>query len=213
MSTKEQPISNLGLSGFIAQRVQRKDGSYRCTLRCKPKGSDKFIPAGKIDEGEFGVVIFREEFIARFPQLKDVIVIRKPDRSYVYCSAAEPASVAETCAPAPAPQAQPKPQSAAPTLQPGEHPIAELNLPGFIAQRNKRADGTYPVIRVLPTTIFETLSTAAITADKVGTSVQIDASSAEFVTATAAGPFIVTYTENGANAVVRGYFKEQPAGE
>lgn len=143
MSTKEQPISNLGLSGFIAQRVQRKDGSYRCTLRCKPKGSDKFIPAGKIDEGEFGVVIFREEFIARFPQLKDVIVIRKPDRSYVYCSAAEPASVAETCAPAPAPQAQPKPQSAAPTLQPGEHPIAELNLPGFIAQRNKRADGTY----------------------------------------------------------------------
>ena len=38
MSTKEQPISNLGLSGFIAQRVQRKDGSYRCTLRCKPKG-------------------------------------------------------------------------------------------------------------------------------------------------------------------------------
>lgn len=143
MSTKEQPISNLGLSGFIAQRVQRKDGSYRCTLRCKPKGSDKFIPAGKIDEGEFGVVIFREEFIARFPQLKDVIVIRKPDRNYVYCSAAEPASVAETCAPAPAPQAQPKPQSAAPTLQPGERPIAELNLPGFIAQRNKRADGTY----------------------------------------------------------------------
>ena len=143
MSTKEQPISNLGLSGFIAQRVQRKDGSYRCTLRCKPKGSDKFIPAGKIDEGEFGVVSFRDEFIERFPQLKGVTVIRKPDRSYVYLNSTEPVKVEAPSAPAPAPQAQPKPQSVAPTLQPGEHPIAELNLPGFIAQRNKRADGTY----------------------------------------------------------------------
>lgn len=143
MSTKEQPISNLGLSGFIAQRVQRKDGSYRCTLRCKPKGSDKFIPAGKIDAGEFGVVSFRDEFIERFPQLKGVTVIRKPDRSYVYLNSTEPVKVEAPSAPAPAPQAQPKPQSAAPTLQPGEHPIAELNLPGFIAQRNKRADGTY----------------------------------------------------------------------
>lgn len=143
MSTKEQPISNLGLSGFIAQRVQRKDGSYRCTLRCKPKGSDKFIPAGKIDAGEFGVVSFRDEFIERFPQLKGVTVIRKPDRSYVYLNSTEPVKVEAPSAPAPAPQAQPKPQSVAPTLQPGEHPIAELNLPGFIAQRNKRADGTY----------------------------------------------------------------------
>ena len=143
MSTKEQPISNLGLSGFIAQRVQRKDGSYRCTLRCKPKGSDKFIPAGKIDAGEFGVVSFRDEFIERFPQLKGVTVIRKPDRSYVYLNSTEPVKVEAPSAPAPAPQAQPKPQNAAPTLQPGEHPIAELNLPGFIAQRNKRADGTY----------------------------------------------------------------------
>lgn len=143
MSTKEQPISNLGLSGFIAQRVQRKDGSYRCTLRCKPKGSDKFIPAGKIDEGEFGVVSFRDEFIERFPQLKGVTVIRKPDRSYVYLNSTEPVKVEAPSAPAPVPQAQPKPQNAAPTLQPGEHPIAELNLPGFIAQRNKRADGTY----------------------------------------------------------------------
>lgn len=143
MSTKEQPISNLGLSGFIAQRVQRKDGSYRCTLRCKPKGSDKFIPAGKIDAGEFGVVSFRDEFIERFPQLKGVTVIRKPDRSYVYLNSTEPVKVEAPSAPAPAPQAQPKPQSAAPTLQPGEHPIAELNLPGFIAQRNKRVDGTY----------------------------------------------------------------------
>lgn len=87
------------------------------------------------------------------------------------------------------------------------------DMPTHIINGPQRADGTYPVIRVLPTTIFETTSTAQVTADKVGTSVQIDAATAEFVTATAAGPFVVTYTENGANAVVRGYFKEQPAGE
>lgn len=86
------------------------------------------------------------------------------------------------------------------------------DMPAYIINGPQRADGTYPVIRVLPTTIFETLSTAAITADKVGTSVQLDASTAEFVTATAAGPFIVTYTENGVNAAVRGYFKELAAG-
>lgn len=87
------------------------------------------------------------------------------------------------------------------------------DMPVYIINGPQRADGTYPVIRVLPTTIFETASTAQVTADKVGTSVQIDAATAEFVTATAAGPFIVTYTDTATGGgVVRGYFKELVAG-
>lgn len=87
------------------------------------------------------------------------------------------------------------------------------DMPTHIINGPQRADSTYPVIRVLPTTIFETASTAQVTADKVGTSVQIDAATAEFVTATAAGPFIVTYTDAATGGgVVRGYFKELVAG-
>lgn len=87
------------------------------------------------------------------------------------------------------------------------------DMPAYIINGPQRADGTYPVIRVLPTTIFETASTAQIAEAKVGTSVQIDASTAEFVTGTAAGPFIVTYTDGASSGgVVRGYFKELAAG-
>lgn len=86
---------------------------------------------------------------------------------------------------------------------------AATDMPEYIINGPQRADGTYPVIRVLPTTTFETISTAAITADKIGTAVQMDAA-ADKVTATAGGAFIVETTENASNGVVTGHFK-QPA--
>lgn len=88
---------------------------------------------------------------------------------------------------------------------------AATDYPAYITQGPKRSDGTQPCIRVLPTTIFQTTTSGAIAETKVGTSVQLG-SDAATVTATATGPFIVTYTENNTTGPVRGYFKEAAAG-
>lgn len=72
----------------------------------------------------------------------------------------------------------------------------------------KREDGNYPVIRALPTTIFEAEASGAVTADKMGTTLQLNGT-ADGVTTTAGGPFTVTWADGG--TLVRGYFEPAAA--
>lgn len=77
--------------------------------------------------------------------------------------------------------------------------------PGFLVLGGARADGLYPAMRLLPTTVFETVSTAAVPQTAVGTSVTMAADAAS-VTATAGGAFLVERTENKAGGKVFGRF-------
>lgn len=80
---------------------------------------------------------------------------------------------------------------------------------GFIIAGAKREDGNYPVIRALPTTIFEAEASGAVTDDKVGTTLQLNGTG-DGVTTAAEGSFMVTYADGGTN--VQGYFIEVAAG-
>ena len=80
--------------------------------------------------------------------------------------------------------------------------------PACIVAGVKREDGEYPVIRALPTTIFETEASGAVAADKVGTTLQLN-ETADGVTTTANGPFTVTWADGG--TLVRGYFEPAAA--
>lgn len=76
---------------------------------------------------------------------------------------------------------------------------------GWVVLGGARADGLYPAMRVLPTTVFETVSAAAVPAALIGTTVALGADSAS-VTATAGSAFVVEQTENKAGGWVRGRF-------
>lgn len=80
--------------------------------------------------------------------------------------------------------------------------------PACIVAGVKREGGDYPVIRALPTTIFETEASGAVAADKVGTTLQLN-ETADGVTTTANGPFTVTWADGG--TLVRGYFEPAAA--
>lgn len=85
---------------------------------------------------------------------------------------------------------------------------AATDTVGFIIAGAKREDGTYPVIRALPTTIFEATASGSVAAAKIGTTLQLN-STADGVTTTAAGSFMVTYADGG--TTVQGYFVEVAA--
>ena len=86
MSKTEHPVAPLGLPGLNAQRNKRNDGSIRYAIRYRSEKTGKFVTIGHIEGGqEVGPIVFKDDFIARFPQLKKVTVLRKDDRSYVYC--------------------------------------------------------------------------------------------------------------------------------
>ena len=88
---------------------------------------------------------------------------------------------------------------------------AAADMPEYIINGPQRSDGTYPVIRVLPTTVFETTSSATTASTLVGTAVQMNGT-ADGVTATSGGAFVLTYTDGVTNGgVVRGYFKQPVA--
>lgn len=75
--------------------------------------------------------------------------------------------------------------------------------PTHIVMGPARKDGLVPAIRVQPTTVFQTTSTAAV--NTVGGTVQLHTDGLQ-VTATSDGPFTVEYTEKAANGIVRGRF-------
>ena len=80
--------------------------------------------------------------------------------------------------------------------------------PLYIVAGAKREDGSYPVIRALPTTIFEAEASGTVDAAKVGTTLQLN-ETADGVTTTANGPFTVTWADG--SALVRGYFEPAAA--
>lgn len=76
--------------------------------------------------------------------------------------------------------------------------------PSHIIMGLADSNGLYPCIRVQPTTVFETTSTAAVASAGTKVTLNTDALS---VTATATdGVFTVDSTENKANGIVRGRF-------
>lgn len=85
---------------------------------------------------------------------------------------------------------------------------AAADKPAYIIAGAKREDGNYPVIRVLPTTIFEAQASGAVAAEKVGTTLQLNGT-ADGVTTTEGGAFTVTWADGG--ALVRGYFEPAAA--
>lgn len=85
---------------------------------------------------------------------------------------------------------------------------AAADKPAYIIAGAKREDGNYPVIRVLPTTIFEAQASGAVAAEKLGTTLQLN-DTADGVTTTEGGPFTVTWADGG--TLVRGYFEPAAA--
>lgn len=98
----EHGLSELELPSLTAQRRVLKDGTVRCVvLTCTTAWSaakqrsvvTKTHAVGVIEKDrEFGRVLFKEEFVRRFPQLLKVTVIRKADHRYVYIRKPMPSS-------------------------------------------------------------------------------------------------------------------------
>ena len=76
--------------------------------------------------------------------------------------------------------------------------------PSHIIMGPADSNGLYPCIRVQPTTVFETTSTAAVAS--AGAKVTLNTDALSVTATTADGVFTVDYTENKANGVVRGRF-------
>ena len=76
--------------------------------------------------------------------------------------------------------------------------------PSHIVMGPADSNGLYPCIRVQPTTVFETTSTAAVAS--AGAKVTLNADALSVTATTSDGVFTVDYTENKANGVVRGRF-------
>lgn len=78
--------------------------------------------------------------------------------------------------------------------------------PTHIVLGPARQDGMYPALRVLPTTVFETTSTAAVPYDAVGSAVTLHTDALQVTATTTDGVFTVEATENAADGIVRGRF-------
>lgn len=76
--------------------------------------------------------------------------------------------------------------------------------PTHIVMGPARSDGLVPAIRVLPTTVFETTSTAAIAS--TGSAVTLHTDGLQVTATAASGVFTVEQTENAAGGRVLGRF-------
>lgn len=84
----EFPYTKLNLPKLSAQRVKRSDSSYSCSLRC-PDAENRLVTVGHVrDKQEFGPIDFKHDFLEQYPQLKEITVVRKEDRSLVYLTEA-----------------------------------------------------------------------------------------------------------------------------
>lgn len=98
----EHGLSELELPSLTAQRRVLKDGTVRCVvLTCTTAWSEakqrsvvtKTQAVGVVEKDrEFGRVLFKADFVRRFPQLLKVTVIRKADHRYVYIRKPMPSS-------------------------------------------------------------------------------------------------------------------------
>ena len=80
--------------------------------------------------------------------------------------------------------------------------------PTHMVMGEKTADGLYPALRVLPTTVFETQSSATVAATLVGSKVTLGADAASVTATTDSGVFTIDWTDGAAtNSRVRGHFE------
>lgn len=117
MSKKEHALAGLQLPELVIQRQGKSRYQVRCQLE---EGTNLTIVGRVFADQEFGPISFRMDFVERFPQLKEVTIIRKDDGSLVYLkdtsaqppcldgrgryleTAAKPQAAAPAQAPAPA---------------------------------------------------------------------------------------------------------------
>lgn len=80
--------------------------------------------------------------------------------------------------------------------------------PTHIVMGEKTADGLFPAMRVLPTTIFETHSTATVADTLVGSKVTLGEDAASVTATTSSGVFTVDWTDGAdTNSLVQGHFE------
>lgn len=85
---------------------------------------------------------------------------------------------------------------------------AATAAPTHMVMGEKTAAGLYPAIRVLPTTVFETHSSAAVANTLVGSKVTLGGDAASVTATTEGGVFTVDWTDGaGAGGRVRGHFE------
>ena len=132
MSKKEHALAGLQLPELVIQRQGKSRYQVRCQLE---EGANLTIVGRVFDDQEFGPISFRMDFVERFPQLKEVTIIRKDDGSLVYLkdTSAQPPCLdvrgryLETAAKSQAPAAAP--QAAAPAQAPATAPAASAQEP------------------------------------------------------------------------------------
>lgn len=94
---EEFGLEELKVPSFIAQKRKRPNGEIRCAIaigRCvydKETGKRR-IEGQKVvgvieNSQEFGRIIFKDNFLEQYPQLRNVTVLRKEDSKYVYLKA------------------------------------------------------------------------------------------------------------------------------
>ena len=81
------------------------------------------------------------------------------------------------------------------------------SVPTHIIMGDRNSDGTYPAIRVLPTTVFETTASATLASSNVGSKVTLGTDALTVTATTTSGVFTVDYTDGATSGgVVRGRF-------
>lgn len=78
--------------------------------------------------------------------------------------------------------------------------------PTHIVMGPKDGRGKYPALRVLPTTVFETVASAKVGGSVIGSAVTLSTDALGVTATTASGVFTITATDEDANSIVRGYF-------
>ena len=81
MSKNEHALAGLQLPELVIQRQGKSRYQVRCQLE---EGTNLTIVGRVFADQEFGPISFRMDFVERFPQLKEVTIIRKDDGSLVY---------------------------------------------------------------------------------------------------------------------------------
>lgn len=85
MSNKEHALAELQLPELVIQRNSLGQGKTRHQVRCQLDEAHSLTVVGRVyQDQEFGPISFRVDFVERFPQLKEVTIIRKEDGSIVY---------------------------------------------------------------------------------------------------------------------------------
>ena len=90
----EFSTEELNIPSLTAKRVKQSDGGVRVMIAVTPVKWDKELKRPRVTSSknvgvvannqEFGPIVFKEEFLQQYPQLRTVTVLRKESRQYVY---------------------------------------------------------------------------------------------------------------------------------